>query len=199
MLRFHTPLIKPGGRISRTRLSDKACEMASHTRSPTNRCRDVRSSWYSPSFWCRYWSENRYLSLSPLLELRTQPLAHPIASVAVDVPVGFAHRPDAEVVGPAAKFAVDSTNQLLDVLPSLPSCRQLTDRATEPVDLLLRGTWSQVGLARSAVVVLTDGCNPENRPKPPAKAAEARSSAPSPPRFSLDIMVSHRGSCPLRR
>jgi hypothetical protein len=25
MLRFHTPLIKPGGRISRTRLSDKAC------------------------------------------------------------------------------------------------------------------------------------------------------------------------------
>ena len=25
MLRFHTPLIKPGGRFSRTRLSDKAC------------------------------------------------------------------------------------------------------------------------------------------------------------------------------
>jgi hypothetical protein len=24
MLRFHTPLIKPGGRFSRTRLSDKA-------------------------------------------------------------------------------------------------------------------------------------------------------------------------------
>jgi hypothetical protein len=42
MLRFHTPLIKPGGRISRTRLSDKACKMAIHTRSPTNRCRDVR-------------------------------------------------------------------------------------------------------------------------------------------------------------
>ena len=42
MLRFHTPLIKPGGRISRTRLSDKACEMAIHTRSPTNRCRFVR-------------------------------------------------------------------------------------------------------------------------------------------------------------
>ena len=28
MLRFHTPLIKPGGRISRTRLSDKACVIA---------------------------------------------------------------------------------------------------------------------------------------------------------------------------
>src|SRR5271157_2137363 len=71
-----------------------------------------------------------FLSLSLLLELRTQPLAHPIAGVAVDVPVGFADRPDAEIVGPAAKFAVDSTNQLLDVPPSLPSCRQLIDRAT---------------------------------------------------------------------
>ena len=101
-----------------------------------------------------------FLSLSLLLELRTQPLAHPIAGVAVDVSVGFAHRPDAEVVGPAAKFAVDSTNQLLDVPPSLPSCRQLIDRATEPVDLLLRGTWSQVGLARSAVVVPTEGVTP---------------------------------------
>ena len=42
MLRFHTPLIKPGGPISGTRLSDKACLMAIHTRSPTNRCRFVR-------------------------------------------------------------------------------------------------------------------------------------------------------------
>ena len=54
-----------------------------------------------------------FLSLSLLLELRTQPLAHPIAGVAVDVPVGFAHRPAAEVVGPAAKFAVDSTRLCL--------------------------------------------------------------------------------------
>ena len=43
-----------------------------------------------------------FLSLTLLLELRTQPLAHPVAGVAVDVPVGFAHRPDAEVVGPTA-------------------------------------------------------------------------------------------------
>jgi hypothetical protein len=97
-----------------------------------------------------------FLSLTLLLELCTQPLAHPTAGVAVDVPVGFAHRPDAEVVGPAAKFAVDSTNQLLHVPPSLPSCRQLTDLATGPVDLLPRGTWSQVGLAHSAVVIPTE-------------------------------------------
>src|SRR5208283_4940309 len=60
MLRFHTPLIKPGGRFSRTRLSDKACEIAIHTRSHTNRCRFVPESWCSPSFWCRYWLEKRF-------------------------------------------------------------------------------------------------------------------------------------------
>jgi hypothetical protein len=41
-------------------------------------------------------------SLTLHLELRAQPLTHPIASVAVDVPVGLAHRPDAEIVGPTA-------------------------------------------------------------------------------------------------
>src|SRR3954452_6956419 len=40
-------------------------------------------------------------SLPRHLELGAQPLTHPIACVAVDVPVGLAHRPDAEVVGPA--------------------------------------------------------------------------------------------------
>src|ERR1700757_3630132 len=95
--------------------------------------------------------------LARYLELRAQPLTHPIASVAVDVPVGLAHRPDAEVVGPAAKFAVDPTNQLFDVQPGFPSFRQLTNRSTEAVDLLPRGTRSQVGLARSTVVVPTEG------------------------------------------
>src|SRR5208337_2023748 len=69
-------------------------------------------------------------SLTLLLELRAQPLTHPIASVAVDVPVGLAHRPNTEVVGPAAKFAADSTNYLLDVSPGFPSVRQLNDRST---------------------------------------------------------------------
>src|SRR5260370_2888916 len=30
------------------------------TRSPTNSCRYVRWSWCNPSFWCRYWSWNRF-------------------------------------------------------------------------------------------------------------------------------------------
>jgi hypothetical protein len=40
------------------------------------------------------------LSITLYLELRAQPLAHPMADMAVDVPVGFAHRSDAKVVGP---------------------------------------------------------------------------------------------------
>jgi hypothetical protein len=41
-----------------------------------------------------------FLSISPHLELHAQPLAHPMADVTVDVPVGFAHRPKTKVVGP---------------------------------------------------------------------------------------------------
>ena len=41
------------------------------------------------------------LSVTLYLELRAQPLAHPMADMAVDGPVGFAHRPDTKVVGPS--------------------------------------------------------------------------------------------------
>jgi hypothetical protein len=41
-----------------------------------------------------------FLSMTLHLELRAQPLTHPMADVAVDDPVGFAHRSDAKVVGP---------------------------------------------------------------------------------------------------
>ena len=66
------------------------------------------------------------LSVTLLLEPRAQPLTHPIASVAVDVPVGLADRPDPEVVGPTAKFAVDFDQSAprrrarLSVSPSAP-------------------------------------------------------------------------------
>ena len=42
MLRFHIPLIKPGVRFSRTRLSDKALLICCITRSHTNDWRYVR-------------------------------------------------------------------------------------------------------------------------------------------------------------
>ena len=57
-------------------------------------------------------------TLTPHLELRTQPLAHPVADVAVDHAVGRADGPDAKVVGPAPQLAVDPTNLLLDLQPS---------------------------------------------------------------------------------
>ena len=41
-------------------------------------------------------------SMTPHLELHAQPLGHPMADVAVDLPVGFAHRPNAKVVGPTS-------------------------------------------------------------------------------------------------
>ncbi len=66
----------------------------------------------------------------PHLKLRAQPLTHPVAGVAVDIPVGFADRSDAKVIGPTAKFAVDSYDHILYVPPRLPSCRQLIDCAT---------------------------------------------------------------------
>jgi hypothetical protein len=40
------------------------------------------------------------LTAASHLELHAQPLTYPMADVAVDGPVGFAHRPDAKVVRP---------------------------------------------------------------------------------------------------
>jgi hypothetical protein len=41
-----------------------------------------------------------FLSITLHLELCAQPLAHPMADMAVDVSTGFAHRPNAKIVGP---------------------------------------------------------------------------------------------------
>jgi hypothetical protein len=41
-----------------------------------------------------------FLSITLHLELHAQPLTHPMADVAVDILVGFAHRPDAKIIGP---------------------------------------------------------------------------------------------------
>ena len=62
-----------------------------------------------------------------------------------------------KIAGPTTEFAVDPPNQHLDVLPSLPSFSQLIDLVAEPVYLLPRQTWSQIGLAHSAAIVSTLG------------------------------------------
>ena len=101
MLRFHTPLIKPGGRFSRTRLSDKAVlhillHTFAHEQSSLGSLKLVQAQLLVQVFIVK-----ALLSITLYLELRAQPLAHPMADMAVDVPVGFAHRPEAKVVGPA--------------------------------------------------------------------------------------------------
>src|SRR3954471_5447226 len=97
VLRLHTPLIKPDGRFSRIRLSDKASHTFAHEPSPLRSLKLVQSQLLVQVF-----VRVADLSRTPHLELHAQPLTHPVADVAVDVPVGLAHRPDAEIVGPTA-------------------------------------------------------------------------------------------------
>jgi hypothetical protein len=101
-LRFHIPLIKPGGPFSGTRLSDKALlhlllHTFAHERSPLRSLELVKSQLLVQVL---VWE--LVPAISRHLELHAQPLTDPIADVAVDVPVGLAHRPDAKVVGPAS-------------------------------------------------------------------------------------------------
>jgi hypothetical protein len=75
-------------------------------------------------------------SLTSDLELRTQPLTHPVADMAVDGTVRFADRAEAEIVGPAAKLRVDPPNLLVHVQQRRPTLRHRADLAAEPLDLL---------------------------------------------------------------
>ncbi len=99
-LRFHIPLIKPGGRFSRTRLSDKALQhLLLHTFAH-ERLRLGSLELVESQLLVQVLVMEPFLSITLHLELCAQPLTYPMADVAVDGPVGFAHRPDAEVVGP---------------------------------------------------------------------------------------------------
>ena len=91
----------PGGRFSRTRLSDKAFLIYCITRSPTNHWQLLRSlKLVLVQLLVQMLVREPSSSLALDLELHAQPLAHPMADVTVDVPVGFAHRPKTKVVGP---------------------------------------------------------------------------------------------------
>jgi hypothetical protein len=99
-LRFHIPLIKPGGPFSGTRLSDKALRHLllhtfAHEQLPLRSLELVESQ-----LLVQVLIIEPFLSMSRHLELHAQPLTHPMADVTVDVPVGFAHHPDAKIVGP---------------------------------------------------------------------------------------------------
>ena len=102
MLRFHTPLIELDGRISRIQLSDKVSWIPlfhtfAHEPLPLRSLKLMQSQLLVQVF-----VREPFLSLTRLLEFHAQPLADPMASVAVDLPVGFAHCSDAEVARPTA-------------------------------------------------------------------------------------------------
>ena len=84
MLRFHTPLIELDGRISRIQLSDKVSWIPlfhtfAHEPLPLRSLKLVQSQLLVQVF-----VREPFLSLTRHLEFRAQPLAHPMASVAVD-------------------------------------------------------------------------------------------------------------------
>jgi hypothetical protein len=100
-LRFHIPLIKPGGPFSGTRLSDKALQhLLLHTFAHEQlRLRSLEL--VESQLLVQMVVTEPFLSITLHLELHAQPLTHPMADMTVDAPVGFAHRPNAKVVGPA--------------------------------------------------------------------------------------------------
>jgi hypothetical protein len=99
-LRFHIPLIKPGGSFSGTGLSDKALQyLLLHTFAHEQ----LRLRWLElieSQLLVQMVVTEPFLSITLHLELHAQQLTHSMANITVDVPVGFAHRPDAKIGGP---------------------------------------------------------------------------------------------------
>ena len=99
-LRFHLLLIKPGGSFSGTWLSDKALQHLllhpfAHEQSRLRSLELVESQ-----LLVQMMVTEPFLSITLHLEHHAQQLTHSMADMTVDAPVGFAHRPDAKVVGP---------------------------------------------------------------------------------------------------
>ena len=128
MLRFHIPLIKPDVRVSRIRLSDRRSRV---------RPRKVARPLRQPD------EVERLVQVrigeacgSPTLHLMlpSQPLAQPAGRVSIHGPVGFAHRAEAEVVGPPAEPVVDTPYLHLGVDEQPSALSQLADLATQSLD-----------------------------------------------------------------
>src|SRR5947209_367792 len=95
-LRFHPPLIKLDRRFSRIQLSDKATHTFAHEQSTLGSLK-LDEAQFLVQVRIRVACLTRPLHL----ELRAQPLTHPLADMGVDAPVGFADGPEPEVVGPS--------------------------------------------------------------------------------------------------
>jgi hypothetical protein len=100
VLRFHSPLIKLDGRFSRIQLSDKAFLIVEFTRSLTKPSRLSSFELVEPQLLVQVCVRVSCRALTPYLELRAQPLTHPVADVMVDLTIGRVDRPGAKIVGP---------------------------------------------------------------------------------------------------
>ena len=139
MPRFHSPLIEPGGRFSRTGLSDKNSrfrprEVASSDRSggpvPALRAGTGRGTVTSPG-------SSPYAC--------AQPLAKPMATVPIEGTVCPAHGAEAEVVRPPQKFLVQPGYPVLDFRPKPASVGHFADLVPKVRDLLRRRVRPNVG------------------------------------------------------
>jgi hypothetical protein len=99
---FHILLTKPGGSFSGTRLSDKALQhLLLHTFAHEQlRLRSLEL--LESQLLVQMVVTELFLSITLQLELHAQQLTHLMADMTVDAPVGFAHRPDAKIVGPTS-------------------------------------------------------------------------------------------------
>src|SRR5215471_6393009 len=143
MLRFHSPLIKLDRRFSRIQLSDKAVHTCAHERLSLGSLELDQTQ-----LLVKVCVRVAFLPLTLHFELGAQPLAYPLADMAVDAPVGFADGPDPEIVGPTLKLGVDPPDLFVDLQPRRPSRRQLMDLPAQPFDLLPGRAGTQIRLAR---------------------------------------------------
>jgi hypothetical protein len=96
MPHFQSPLIKLDGRLSRIQLSDKAFLIGEFTPSLTNRSRLSPLELVKPQLLVQIGVRVSCRPLTTDLELRAQPLAHPVADVVVDLAIGWADSADAK-------------------------------------------------------------------------------------------------------
>ena len=94
-------------------------------------------------------------SPGPLFVFDTQPLAQPPAGVLFHRSVGFADRPQTEVVGPTIDLPVERCYHRCRILLGLTPAGHLADRLTQTLHSLLGWSRAQIGPPRLRRVAST--------------------------------------------
>src|SRR5664280_1804380 len=140
-LRFHTPLIERGVRISPTTLSDKTSRLRPRHVVPKP------GQPYEPEVPVEV---RKWITSAPAasdLVLEAQPPAQPHSRVVVERPIRTVDGANTEVVGPSPQRAVHFPHQLCGLLPCLRSGGERVDCLDRALDALLRWPLCQACLA----------------------------------------------------